>query len=612
MHNRTKEQFHSLITERVLVIDGATGTNIQRQNLTANDFGGVQYEGCNEYLVVSHPEAVRSVHRSFLDAGADIIETDSFGSTRIVLSEYGLQNLTYELNFKAASIAREMADRYATEEKPRFVAGSMGPTTKLPSLGHIEFDEMKDAYKEQIAGLLEGGVDLLCIETCQDLLQLKTALAAAREYFEEINFRLPIIASITIETMGTMLMGTEISAALTAIEPFDLVDVIGMNCATGPKEMEENIRYLSHNCTKPIFVMPNAGIPENIGGHAHYKLTPEEMHRWMKHYVHDLGVNIIGGCCGTTPEHIAKLVEIAKDFRPGKRTVDYTPSTSSIYSSVPMHLDPSPLMIGERCNANGSKQFRELLLAEDYDAMVSMAKQQVKEGAHVLDVCVAYVGRDEVRDITEVMKRFNTRITTPIMIDSTEYHAIEAALKHCAGRAIVNSINLEDGEERIAHVLPMCKKHGAAVVALTIDEDGMAKTAKKKFEIVERIRNIAVNKYQMRDEDLIFDTLTFTLGSGDEEFRRSGMETIEAIRRIKQTFPKCYTSLGVSNVSFGLNAHTRHVLNSVFLHYAIEAGLDMAIVHASKIMPLYKIDDRGRALCKELIFDERKFEIVTR
>ncbi len=610
MNNLRSQQFLSLLHSRILVFDGATGTNLQSQNLTVDDFGGPQYEGCNEYLVMTKPEAVKKVHRDFLEAGADIIETNSFGGARIVLSEYGLQDHAYDLNYRAASIARDMANHYSTNDKPRFVAGSIGPTTKLPSLGHIEFDEMKDAFKEQIAGLIEGGADLLSIETCQDLLQTKSALAAAHEYFEEKSLRVPIIVSFTIETMGTMLMGTDISAALTTIEPYTIVDVIGMNCATGPKEMEESVRYLCQNSTKPVFVMPNAGMPENIGGHAHYKLTPEEMHRWMKHFVSDLGVNIIGGCCGTTPEHIRTLVGIASSHSPKKRFVEYTPSSSSIYSSVPMHLDPPPLLIGERCNANGSKQFRDLLLAENYDAMVPMAKQQIKEGAHLLDLCTAYVGRDEERDMIEVMKRFNTQISAPVMIDSTEYRSIEAALKHYAGRAIINSVNLEDGEERISHIFPLCKKYGAAVVALTIDEDGMAKTAEKKLEIAKRIHDIAVKKYHLRDEDLIFDTLTFTLGSGDDEFRRAGYETVEAIRLIKKEFPRCYTSLGVSNISFGLNNQTRHVLNSVFLHYACEAGLDMAIVHASKIMPLYKIDERGRELCSDLIFDERKWDAV--
>jgi 5-methyltetrahydrofolate--homocysteine methyltransferase len=602
--------FLSLLNQRILVFDGATGTSLQMQNLTADDFGGKQYEGCNEYLLITRPEAARQVHLGFLEAGADIIETNSFGATRTVLAEYELQDLAYELNFKAAQLAKQTAREYTTASKPRFVAGSMGPTTKLPSLGHISFRDLQAAYYEEVAGLIEGGADLLCIETCQDLLQTKAALAAARQYFAEKNTKVPVIASVTVEMTGTMLMGTEIAAALTALEPYDIIDIIGMNCATGPKEMEENIRYLCANSPKPVFCMPNAGIPENVGGQAHYKLTPEELEQWMEHFVTDLGVSLIGGCCGTKPEHIKRLADRFAGVAPKRREWDYTPSVSSIYASVPLRLDPAPLLVGERCNANGSKKFRELLLAEDYDAMVSMAKEQIREGAHVLDVCVAYVGRDEARDMREVMRRFNTQASIPLMIDSTEYPVIEEALQHCAGRAIVNSINLEDGEERLAHVLPLCKQYGAAVVALTIDEAGMAKTADKKFAIARRIRDLAVEKYGMREEDLIFDTLTFTLGSGEEEFRKSGIETIEAIRLIKQAFPKAHTILGVSNVSFGLNPHARHVLNSVFLHYAVAAGLDLAIVHASKIIPLYKVDERGRELCRELIFDERRWEAV--
>ncbi|MCZ7557813.1 MAG: homocysteine S-methyltransferase family protein [Bacteroidia bacterium] len=600
--------FTDALKSRVLVFDGATGTNLQTQNLTAEDFGGPELEGCNEYLVISKPSAVEAVHRGFLEAGADIIETNSFGSTGIVLAEYNIAHLAYELNLKAASIARRMADSFSTPEKPRFVAGSIGPTTKLPSLGHISFDELRDSYLEQIRGLLDGGTDILCIETCQDMLQVKAALAAARSEFELRGDTWPVIVSVTVEAMGTMLMGTEISAALTTVDPYDIVTVFGMNCATGPKEMEENLRYICQNSSRPVFVMPNAGIPENIGGHTCYRLTPDELEQFMRRFVEELGVNMIGGCCGTTPEHIARLAALAATAVPRLRDIDSSASVSSLYSSVPLHLDPPPLLIGERCNANGSKKFRELLLADRYDDMVAMAKEQIREGAHILDVCTAYVGRDEVRDMTEVVKRFNTQAAIPLMIDSTEIPVIEAALKHYAGKAIVNSINLEDGEERLASVLALCKMYGAAVVALTIDEQGMAKTAQHKFDIAARIRELAVGTFGLRDEDLIFDTLTFTLGSGDEEFRRSAMETVEAIRMIKRAWPRCFTSLGVSNVSFGLNPHSRHVLNSVFLHYACEAGLDMAIVHASKIMPLYRIDEKGRELATDLILDNRRWE----
>lgn len=603
----TGKELLEILKRRVLVFDGATGTSLQTQNLSAADFGGENLAGCNEYLNVSKPEAPEKVHRGFLDIGVDVIETNSFGGASIVLAEYGLADRSYEINKCAAEIARKTADEYSTPDRRRFVAGSMGPTTKLPSLGHIEFDDMRESYKIQVKGLVEGGADLLIIETCQDMLQAKAALAAVHEYIHETGIEIAVIVSITIETMGTMLMGTEISAALTAIEPYDIVTVFGMNCATGPKEMEENVRYLCENSPKPVFVMPNAGLPENIGGQACYHLTPDEIEFWMRRFVTEFGVNIIGGCCGTTPDHISRLVKVASQAKPKQRDFTYTPSVSSIYSSVALHLDPPPVIVGERCNANGSKKFKELLLAEDYDGIVQLAKEQIREGAHILDLCVAYVGRDEARDMREVMKRFNTQVSLPLMIDSTEYEVIEEALKRYAGRAIINSINLEDGEERMKKVLPLCKKYGAAVVALTIDESGMAKTREKKFEVAKRIRDLALNKYGMREEDLIFDTLTFTLGSGDEEFRKAGIETIEAIKLIKQQFPKTYALLGVSNASFGLNVHSRHVLNSVFLYYAIEAGLDLAIVNAQKIMPLYKIEEHGREICRQLIFDERRF-----
>ncbi len=606
----TGRELLDILENRILVFDGATGTNLQIQNLTSADFGGENLAGCNEYLNIVKPEAPEKVHRGFLEAGADIIETNSFGGASIVLAEYGLADKSYEINKRAAEIARKVADEFSKKSQKRYVAGSMGPTTKLPSLGHIEFDAMRDSYRLQVEGLVNGGVDLLIIETCQDLLQTKAALAAIQEFCEYSATSIAVIVSITIETMGTMLMGTEISAALTAIEPYELVTVFGMNCATGPKEMEENVRYLCENSPKPVFVMPNAGLPENLNGQACYHLTPDELEFWTKRFVNEFGVSVIGGCCGTTPEHISRLAKIASGSEVKKRDFSYVQSVASIYSSVPLHLDPPPVIVGERCNANGSKKFKDLLLTEDYDSMVQLAKEQMKEGAHILDLCVAYVGRDEVRDMKEVMRRFNTQVALPLMIDSTEYRVIEEALKMYAGKSIVNSINLEDGEERMRRVLPLCKKYGAAVVALTIDETGMAKTREKKFEIAKRIHDMAIEKYKMREEDLIFDTLTFTLGSGDEEFRKAGIETIEAIRMIKNEFPKSYTILGVSNASFGLNAHTRHVLNSVFLHYAIEAGLDLSIVNAQKIMPLYKIDEHGREVCRQLIYDERKFEMV--
>jgi len=597
------------LSQTVLLFDGATGTSIQNQHLTADEFGGPEFEGCNEYLCITRPDAVRRVHDGFLDAGADIIETNSFGSTSVVLEEYGIADRAYELSRLSAEIARSCADARTTEAWPRFVAGSIGPTTKLPSLGQISFDDLAASFKVQIDGLLDGGVDVLCVETCQDPLQIKAALAGAMDSFGEKGRRVPIIASITIETTGTMLMGTEVAAALTTLEPFDIVEIIGMNCATGPKEMEEHLRYLCSNSPKPVFVMPNAGIPENIGGHAHYHLTPDEMVTWMRKYIGEFGVSVVGGCCGTTPDHIRALRSLIDETPRAQRHPEYVPSVSSIYSAVPLHLDPAPLLVGERCNANGSRKFKALLEVENYDAMVAMAKEQIKEGAHLLDVCVAFVGRDERRDMIEVVSRFNTQVALPLVIDSTEIPVLEEALKRCAGRAIINSINFEDGPEKAARIIELARRYGAAVIALSIDEEGQAYSLEKKVAIAKRIRDFALER-GLREEDLVFDALTFPLGSGSEDLRSSAINTIGAIREIKRMMPKAWTILGVSNSSFGLSPVTRQVVNSVFLHHAVDAGLDMAIVHASKIVPLYRLDERGAELATELIFDERRFEEV--
>ena len=602
--------FLKSLQEKILVFDGATGSNLQTYNLTIDDFGGKEFEGCNEYLVKTRPDVVKKLHYSFLEAGADVIETDSFGSASIVLAEYNIAELDYELSFASAKLAKDCAKEFSTKLKPRFVAASIGPTTKLPSLGHISFDDMEESFYRQMSGLFDGGADLFCIETCQDLLQIKCALAAAMRLFTDKKKKLPVIVSVTVETMGTMLMGTDISAALTTIEPYGIVDIFGMNCATGPKEMEENVRYLSHNSPKAVFVMPNAGLPENVGGKAHYHLSPEELQKWMKHFASDIGINVIGGCCGTRPDHIKAIADLAETLNPKQRIFEYTPAVSSIYSIATMEITPAPVLVGERCNANGSKQFKQLLEKEDYDAMVNMAKDQIKEGAHIIDVCVAYVGRDENRDMEEVMKRFNTSVQIPVMIDSTEINVMETALKNYGGRAIINSINFEEGTAKAEKIIKLAKKFGAALVALSIDEEGQAYTTEKKVSIAKRIRDYAVNEHGLREEDLIFDMLTFPLGSGSEDLRKSGINTITAIKEVKSLMPKCKTILGISNSSFGLKPNIRHVLNSVFLHYAVEAGLDMVIVHAGKIMPLYKIDERGREICRQLIFDERKFETV--
>ncbi|MBY0404578.1 MAG: methionine synthase [Cyanobacteria bacterium] len=593
--------FRSQLLEKIILFDGGMGTQIQQHSLTLDDFAGL--DGCNEYLLKTRPEVIKSIHANYFQAGADVVETNSFGSTSVVLAEYDIADQDYELNFLAAKLAKEVALDFSKDTQ-RFVAGSIGPTTKLPTLGHIRYQDLKKAYVRQVQGLIDGGVDVLLIETCQDLLQVKAALAAVNSVKQSMGLDIPVMVQVTIEATGTMLVGMDIATVVATLEPYS-IDVLGMNCATGPQEMSGHIRYLSLNSPFHISCLPNAGMPENVGGKAHYHLSPEGLGEFMSHFVKDFGVNIIGGCCGTTPAHIKVLSETVGNLSPVIRTPNYQNSLTSLYSASAMKVDPAPVLIGERTNANGSRKFCQLLAEEDYDGLVSIAKSQAKEGAHFLDVCTAYVGRDEVRDMRETITRFNSQLDLPLMIDSTEYPVIEEALSLIAGKAIVNSINLEDGEERLAHVLPLCKEFGAAVVALTIDEDGMAKTAQKKFEIAERILDLAVNKYGISKKDIVFDTLTFTLGSGDEEFRKAGIETIEAIRLIKAKHPEVGTVLGISNISFGLKSTARHVINSVFLHYAVEAGLDMAIINSKHIMPLHRISETERELCRKLIFDER-------
>ena len=599
------KKFLDTLNERIVVFDGAMGTNIQSQNLTPDDFGGL--DGCNEYLLVTKPEAIEKVHAGFLEVGCDVIETDSFGSTSIVLAEYNIAEQAYDLNFKAAELASKVARDYSTSDKPRWVAGSMGPTTKLPSLGHISFLDMKASYAEQARGLIDGGADLLIVETCQDILQTKAALSAIFEYLEEIHRRVPVFAQVTIEAFGTMLMGTEIGAALTALEMFP-VDVIGMNCATGPKQMTENVRYLCQNSVLPVSVIPNAGIPENVGGHAHYKETPESLAADLGHFARDLGVNVVGGCCGTTPSHLRAVVEAVKDVTPKTRTRQRLPAASSIFIQQPYIQDTSFLIIGERVNASGSKKMRDLLNAEDWDGLVSLAREQEKEGAHVLDVNVDFVGRDGEKDMHELASRLVTNIKIPLMFDSTEWQKMEAGLQHAGGKCLLNSTNYEDGEPRFLKVLDLAKRYGASVVIGTIDEDGMARTAVGKFKIAKRAYEQATEKAGILASDIFFDPLALPISTGIEEDRRNALETIEAIRKIKKELPGSFTLLGVSNISFGLNPASRIVLNSVFLHDAVEAGLDAAIVNASKIEPLNRIGEKELQVARELIYDERKFE----
>lgn len=590
----------------VLVFDGGMGTSLQMQNLTAEDFGGAQYEGCNEYLVETKPEAILKVHRDFLAAGADVIETDTFGAASIVLAEYDLAAKAYEINKEAAELAKRAAAEYSTPEKPRFVAGSMGPTTKLPTLGHIDFDTMKAAYIEQAEGLYDGGVDLLIVETCQDVLQIKAALNAIEEVFAQKGDRLPLMVSITMEVMGTMLVGTEIGAALAILEPYG-IDILGLNCATGPDKMKEHIKYLSQHSPFIISCIPNAGLPENVGGKAHYKLTPMELRMALMHFVEDLGVQIIGGCCGTRNEHIQALAEIAKDLTPKERHPEYEPAAASIYSTQNYIQDNSFLIIGERLNASGSKKTRTLLDAEDWDGLVSIAKSQVKEGAHVLDVNVDYVGRDGERDMYQLTSRLVNNVTLPLMLDSTEWQKMEAGLKVAGGKCILNSTNYEDGEERFFKLLELAKQYGAGVVVGTIDEEGMARTAEKKFAIAQRAYRQAL-EYGIPAHELFFDTLALPISTGIEEDRGNGAATIEATRRIREELPGCHVVLGVSNISFGLNSAARVVLNSMFLHEAREAGMDAAIVSASKILPLVKIEEEHQQICRDLIYDRRQFD----
>lgn len=595
--------FLQALKKKVLIFDGAMGTCIHNYDLSLDDYAG--YENCPEILVESRPDVISEIHESYLKVGCDAVETDTFGGSPIVLAEFDLAHRSYELNLKAARLAKEVAWSYSTKDKPRFVSGSIGPTTKLPSLGHITLIDMSKAYYEQIRGLVDGGVDVLQFETGQDLLQAKAAIIAAQDYAKVIGRHIPMIVQVTIEAppLGTMLVGSDITAALTTLSNFP-IDVIGLNCATGPDEMIDAISYLCRNSAKPVSVLPNAGLPENINDQTVYKLTPQQLAVSLKKFATEVGVNIIGGCCGTTPEHLRVVCETVGDVAPLVREIEHTPSVASIYTAVATHIDPAPLIVGERTNTNGSRKFKQLLQKEDWDAMVAMARAQEREGAHVLDVCTAYVGRDEIRDMTTLVKRLNTEMQLPLVIDTTEYSVMAETLPLIAGKPIVNSINLEDGEQKMLDKVALITRYGAAAVALTIDESGMAKTAEKKLEVAKRIHDLAIQA-GMVSEDLIFDALTFTLTTGNDDDRQLGIETLKGIRLIKEQLPGVRTILGVSNISFGFDAHIRPILNSVFLHYAVEAGLDMAIVNAQKIQPLYKFDDEEVAYHRKLIFDER-------
>jgi len=595
------------LKERIVVFDGAMGTNLQVQNLSLDDFGGPRFEGCNENLLITRPDAVEKVHAGFLEVGCDVVETNSFNGTPVDFAEYDVADKAYDMNVLAAQLAKRVAADYSTKEKPRWVAGSMGPGRKLPTLGHISFTDLRDAYSVQVRGLLDGGVDLLIVETCQDVLQTKAALAAIFAHFKESRRRVPVIAQVTIEVFGTMLNGTEISAALTALAPFP-IDVVGMNCGTGPKHMTESIRYICDNSPLPVSVLPNAGLPSVVEGKMHYDETPESFTAQLVHFANDFGANIVGGCCGTTPDHLRLVVEAMQRITPKQRHATTLPAASSIYIQQPYVQDASFLIVGERVNASGSKKMRDLLNAEDWDGLVALGKEQEREGAHILDVNVDFVGRDGERDMHELASRLVTNVKLPLMFDSTEWQKMEAGLQHAGGKSILNSTNYEDGVPRFVKVIDLAKTYGASVVIGTIDEDGMARTADGKFKIAKRAYEQATTELGLPASDIFFDPLALPISTGIEEDRRNALETIEAIKRIKTELSGAYTILGVSNVSFGLNPASRVVLNSVFLHDAVEAGLDSAIVNASKIEPLNRIGETELKVARELIYDQRRFE----
>ena len=596
------------LATRVVVADGAMGTMLQAANPTLEDFQN--HEGCNEILNVSRPDIVRSVHDEYLTAGVDAIETNTFGANWSNLADYGIENRIYELAFAGGKIAREAADSFSTPEKPRFVLGSLGPGTKLPSLGHTTYENLKIAYYTAAKGLSDSGCDALLVETSQDLLQVKAAINGCRQAIGETERDIVLIAQVTVETTGTMLLGSEIGAALNTLEPMG-IDLIGLNCATGPTEMSEHLRYLSKNAKVAISVMPNAGLPVLGANGASYPLGPAELALALDGFVHNYGISLVGGCCGTTPEHLRAVVDKVSGKPIARRSPNLDPGASSLYQYVPFRQDKTYLAIGERTNANGSRAFRDALLAEDWEKCVEIARDQIRDGAHMLDLSVDYVGRDGAADMSQLASRFATASTLPIVLDSTEPAVLKAGLEHLGGRCVINSVNYEDGDgpsSRFAKIMPLVKEHGASVVALTIDEEGQARDADWKLRVARRLILDLRDNWGMNVGDILIDCLTFPIATGQEETRKDGIETIDAIRRLKMEFPEVQTTLGVSNVSFGLNPAARVVLNSVFLHECVQAGLDSAIVHPSKITPMARIDERQKQVALDLIYDRRTFD----
>src|SRR6185503_9979063 len=607
----TNRKYLDALEQKVLVFDGAMGTSLQKQNLTAEHFGGEQYNGCNDFLVISYPEAVETVHRSFLEVGVDVLETDTFRSNRITMAEYKLGDRVIEINETAARLARRLADEYANKTgQPRFVAGSIGPSGKLPStndpeLSNVSFDELADTFREQAIGLIRGGVDVLLIETSQDILEVKAAITGLHKAFDETQIYLPIQAQVTLDTTGRMLLGTDVAAALAILEGMG-IDVIGLNCSTGPEHMLEHIRILGGNPTLPVSCIPNAGLPLNVDGQAVYPLEPEPFANDLYEFVTKHNISVVGGCCGTTPEHLRLLIQ-KLDSRPAtKRPLHSTPQLASAMSALDMRQDPPPTLLGERLNAQGSRKFKRLLLEEDYDSILEIAREQVDFGAHALDISCAVTERpDEAELMRKVVKKLEMGVDVPLVIDSTELDVLEIALKTAPGRCLINSTHLEAGRTKADKVFALAKEHNAAVIVLTIDEGGMAKTREKKLEVARRIYDIAVNDHRLKPEALVFDALTFTLATGDQEFIESAIETIEGIRLIKQNLPGVMASLGVSNLSFGFAPQARPALNSIMLYHCVQAGLDMAIVNPAHVTAYADIPAEEKELCEDLIFNRR-------
>ena len=596
------EEFNKLLREKVLIYDGAMGTNLQTQGLTSRDFGG--HDGCSEALNLHCPEAVIKVHCGFLEAGCHVLETNTFGGTRITLREYQLEDRVEEINRIAVEMAKEAISRVSCAFRP-LIAGSIGPGSLLPSLGNVSFDEMAAAYEEQMSALLLAGADIFQIETCQDLLQIKSALYAAESVFSRHGRRCPVVVSVTLEPNGTMLVGSDISAITAVLEPYDIIDMLSINCATGPLEMVRHVAHLAENWPRAVGVMPNAGLPENVDGKPFYRMTPGEFADFHERFVREYGVNMVGGCCGTRPDHLAAVVSRVQNLVPAPRQIAGTARVASLFSAATIRQQPAPAVVGERTNANGARQFKDLLLADDYDGMVGMGREQAKGGAHMLDLCVAYVGRDEVADMRKLVPMFATQVNLPLVIDSTSPEAIEAALKSHGGRCVINSVNLEDGGGRLRQIAALARRFGAALICLTIDEEGMAKTAEKKLAIASRLRSLLVGEFGFRDSDLIFDALTFTVASGDSHLRSAAAETLRAIELISCEFPLVNTILGVSNVSFGLQQTSREILNSVFLAEAVAKGLTCAIVNPARIIPMFSISESEKKLALDLIYNTK-------